>query len=58
MKSSRRGVSQKLYDAAQSPKEFWIVPGAGHNDILETAGSSYRERLEKFYSELAANAAK
>ena len=48
-------LGQKLYAAAQPPKEFWVVPGAGHNDILETAGRSYRERLQKFYGELATN---
>jgi fermentation-respiration switch protein FrsA (DUF1100 family) len=46
-------LGQALYAAAQSPKEFWVVEGAGHNDILETAGPLYRQRLERFYGELA-----
>jgi pimeloyl-ACP methyl ester carboxylesterase len=31
-------LGQKLFAAAQGSKTFWIIPGAGHNDILETAG--------------------
>jgi fermentation-respiration switch protein FrsA (DUF1100 family) len=40
---------QELFQAAQAPKTFWIVEGAGHNDILERAGTQYRERLAAFY---------
>jgi len=43
---------QKLFDAAQGRKEFWIVKGAGHNDILYCAGPRYRHRLQDFYSAL------
>lgn len=43
---------QSLYAAAQAPKSFWIIEGAGHNDIIETAGSQYRERLAAFYGSL------
>jgi hypothetical protein len=28
------------------------VEGAGHNDIIETAGARYREHLEGFYAAL------
>ncbi len=45
-------LGQALYAAAQGPKSFWVVEGAGHNDIVETAGPRYRERLEAFYSSL------
>jgi fermentation-respiration switch protein FrsA (DUF1100 family) len=48
-------LGQALYAAAPSPKEFWVVEGAGHNDILETAGPRYREKLANFYTDLAAN---
>lgn len=48
-------LAHALYDAAQGPKSFWVVEGAGHNDIRETAGARYREHLEKFYNELAAD---
>jgi uncharacterized protein len=45
-------LGQKLFDAAQGPKTFWVIPGAGHNDILETAGAEYRRRLSTFYEGL------
>ncbi|MBZ5608371.1 MAG: alpha/beta hydrolase [Acidobacteriia bacterium] len=46
-------LGQALYAAAQEPKSFWIVQGAGHNNILEKAGPAYRERLQTFYASLA-----
>lgn len=45
-------LGQALYAAAQAPKSFWVVEGAGHNDIVETAGPLYRERLAMFYASL------
>lgn len=48
-------LGQALYAAAQGPKSFWVVEGAGHNDIREAAGVRYREHLENFYKELAAD---
>jgi pimeloyl-ACP methyl ester carboxylesterase len=45
-------LGQELFAAAQGTKTFWIVPGAGHNDILETAGAEYRHRLRAFYESL------
>jgi fermentation-respiration switch protein FrsA (DUF1100 family) len=45
-------LGQKLFAAAQGPKTFWVIPGAGHNDILETAGPEYRHRLTAFYESL------
>jgi hypothetical protein len=45
-------LGQELFAAAHEPKTFWIIPGAGHNDILETAGPEYRRRLSAFYESL------
>ena len=45
-------LGQSLYRAAPEPKSFWTVRGAGHNDILETAGAEYRARLAAFYESL------
>lgn len=45
-------LGQALYAAAPEPKSFWVVPGAGHNDIVETAGAAYSKRLEAFYRTL------
>ena len=45
-------LAQALYRAAPDPKSFWVVEGAGHNDIVETAGPRYRQKLKQFYGEL------
>jgi uncharacterized protein len=45
-------LGQELFAAAQGSKTFWVIPGAGHNDILETAGAEYRHRLNTFYESL------
>lgn len=45
-------LGQELFAAAHEPKTFWIIPGAGHNDILETAGAEFRHRLKIFYKGL------
>jgi len=45
-------LGRSLFEAAPGPKWFIEIPGAGHNDLVETAGSSYRERLHEFYGHL------
>ena len=45
-------LGQALFAAAPEPKSVWIVPDAGHNGIVETAGESYRQRLRSFYEGL------
>jgi pimeloyl-ACP methyl ester carboxylesterase len=45
-------LGQELFAAAQGSKTFWLVPGAGHNDILEVAGAEYGHRLQAFYQSL------
>jgi uncharacterized protein len=45
-------MGQQLFAAAQGSKTFWVIPGAGHNDILERAGAEYRHRLSAFYEGL------
>jgi fermentation-respiration switch protein FrsA (DUF1100 family) len=46
-------LGRDLFAAAQEPKSFWTVEGAGHNDLLEVAGDQYREHLAAFYASLA-----
>lgn len=41
-------LGRAVFEAAGEPKQFWTVPGAGHNDIPETAGPAYVERLRAF----------
>jgi fermentation-respiration switch protein FrsA (DUF1100 family) len=50
------GLGQKLFSIAPQPKSFWIVEGAHHNDILETAGPRYGSRLKSFYESLLPSA--
>ena len=46
-------LGQQLFKAAQGRKEMWVIPGAGHNDILETASAEYGKKLRAFYASLA-----
>jgi uncharacterized protein len=39
-------LGRKLYDAALPPKEFYVVPGANHNDLLLLVGPEYLARLK------------
>lgn len=46
-------LGQRLFASAPEPKSIWIVPGAHHNDIVETAGARYREYLGSCYARIA-----
>ena len=43
-------VSQgrKLYEAANSPKQFRLLAGAGHNDTYSSGGAAYWDALTEF----------
>jgi fermentation-respiration switch protein FrsA (DUF1100 family) len=43
---------RSLFEATSAPKCFIEIPRAGHNDLVETARSTYRERLREFYGRL------
>jgi uncharacterized protein len=45
-------MGQALYEAAPSPKRFQKLAGAGHNDILHSAGAEYTDALRSFYRSL------
>jgi len=45
-------MGKQLFAAANEPKQFWAVEGAGHNDIAETAGAAYAARLAEFLASL------
>lgn len=47
-------MGQQLFAAANEPKHFYAVEGAGHNDITDTAGPAYATRLKEFYRSLPA----
>ena len=41
-------MSKKLFDAAPEPKQLYIVPDAGHNNLAEFAGAEYLQRISQF----------
>jgi len=43
-------LGRDLYNAAQEPKSFWTIDGAGHNNMLDVAGDRYRQHLVAFYA--------
>jgi hypothetical protein len=45
-------LGRNLYQAAPPPRLFYEVPGAGHNDLVWTAGPEYSRRLSSFLSQL------
>ncbi len=40
--------ARALFAAANPPKEYWEVPGAGHIDLAYSGGEAYRNRLLGF----------
>ncbi len=41
-------LGRSLYERAPKPKKWWLVEGAGHNNLRITAGPTYRETLVDF----------
>jgi len=46
-------LGQALFALAPEPKIFWTVHSAGHDDIIETAGPVYQQRLRSFLESIA-----
>jgi abhydrolase domain-containing protein 17 len=46
---------QKLWEAANQPKQLVMVPGADHNDLNFVAGARYFQTLQTFQESLRAN---
>ena len=44
-------MSQELYKEAKEPKKLWIVPGAGHMEILRREGLAYEKAVVDFFKE-------
>jgi fermentation-respiration switch protein FrsA (DUF1100 family) len=40
--------SRAMFAAAPEPKAFWLVPGAGHEDLYAVAGPEYERRVLAF----------
>jgi fermentation-respiration switch protein FrsA (DUF1100 family) len=46
----RGEMARALFGRAREPKEFWLVPGAKHNQALQVAGVEYRRRVLEFFN--------
>ena len=44
---------RKLFDAANAPKQFRLLAGAGHNDTYSSGGAAYWDALAEFTAGLA-----
>lgn len=42
-------IGKDLFEAANEPKQLWVLEQAGHNNLVVAAGREYSERLAKFY---------
>jgi pimeloyl-ACP methyl ester carboxylesterase len=40
--------SEEIFKEASAPKQFWLVPGASHVDMLGFAGAEYERRVMSF----------
>lgn len=40
--------AERLYAAAREPKELVIVPGAGHNDVIDALGPRWPQRITEW----------
>jgi len=45
-------LGRAVYEAAHSPKEFYAVPGADHNDTYLVGGEAYFQRLLRFVRQM------
>ena len=41
-------LGRKLFEAANEPRWFYEIPGAGHNDTFIVGGQAYLQRIEEF----------
>ena len=42
-------LSRELFEAAKEPKQFWLVEGAPHLGMLDTAGQEAERRITNFF---------
>ncbi len=45
-------LGKKVYEAANAPKSFYEVRGAGHNDLYVVGGRAYFRRLQEFVTQV------
>jgi hypothetical protein len=44
-------LGQRVFEAANTPKSFYAVAGADHNNVYVVGGTAYYERLKRFVDE-------
>ncbi|MFM7423753.1 MAG: alpha/beta hydrolase [Elainella sp.] len=47
-------MTQALYAASPEPKQIYLVPAAGHNDVAQVAGPEYLQVVQQFVQQQAA----
>ena len=45
-------MSKILFAVAPEPKQIFLVPAAGHNDVADVAGSQYLQTIEEFLEQV------
>jgi alpha-beta hydrolase superfamily lysophospholipase len=45
----RPEMARAVFARADEPKEFWLIPGAKHNQALHVAGEEYHRRVIDFF---------
>lgn len=40
--------TMRLFDQAPGPKSYWLVPGAGHEDLYHVGGKDYEQHVLEF----------
>jgi fermentation-respiration switch protein FrsA (DUF1100 family) len=51
-RNTRPADTERLFSRAQSPKQLWFVPKAGHVDLHKAAGAEYESRLLAFLEQM------
>lgn len=41
--------SEKVFNAANEPKQLWLIPGAQHHDVMQVGGEEYTRRIVGFF---------
>jgi fermentation-respiration switch protein FrsA (DUF1100 family) len=41
--------SRQLFEAANQPKDLWVVPGAKHEDLHKVAPLDYEQKVLDFF---------
>ena len=50
-------AGRALFEAANTPKEFYVIPGADHNDTYLVGGTPYWDKLREFIDGLSGSSA-